>query len=196
MCKRLEWTLLLVFLIISVVGCATLRYNVIFPEAKDFHPTRIGVFPVDVGSYTDAQGKVDDVIIAVLSEGKGIVRVVKIGTLAREKEKYTELEKSAELYREKLTKLNYSDPELSREIAGLAQVDTLVMVTLDHWDYLKEGDTKIAKVGLGIKMIDPRSGQPVWEARHFVTEKYLLAKPDLLNVTKKLMKKMAAYMPK
>ena len=190
MYKRLEWTLLLVVLIISVIGCTTLRYNVVFPEAKDFHPARIGVFSVDVGPYTDAQGKVDEAIIAALSEEKKIARVIKIGTLTGEKEEY------AALYREKLTKLNYSDPELSRKVAGIAQVDALIMVTLDHWNYLKEGDSKVAKVGLGIQMIDPRSGQLVWEARHFVTEKYLFVKPDLADVTKRLVKKMAIYMPK
>jgi hypothetical protein len=195
MYKKLAWTLLLVFLI-SVTGCATLRYNMVFPEAKNFHPSRIGVFPVDVGSYTDAQGKVDEAIIVALSEEKKIARVIKIGTLAGEKEGHSELEKSVKLYREKLTKLNYSDPELSREIADITQADALIMVTLDYWDYLKEGDSKIAKVGLGVKMIDPRSGQPVWEARHFVAEKYLFVKPDLSDVAKKLMKKMAVYMPK
>ena len=195
MYKKLAWMLLLVFLI-SVTGCATLRYNMVFPEAKNFHPSRIGVFPVDVGSYTDAQGKVDEAIIVALSEEKKIARVIKIGTLAGEKEGHSELEKSVKLYREKLTKLNYSDPELSREIADITQADALIMVTLDYWDYLKEGDSKIAKVGLGVKMIDPRSGQPVWEARHFVTEKYLFVKPDLSDVAKKLMKKMAVYMPK
>ncbi|MDR2861834.1 MAG: hypothetical protein LBV07_04740 [Syntrophobacterales bacterium] len=189
--KRLTWTLFLSGLIIFAAGCTTLRYNMVFPEAKNFHPARIGVFAVDVGSYADAQGKVDEAIIAALSKEKKITRVVSLGSLSGK-----ELEKNIEFYREKLAKLNYSDPKLSREIADLAQVDALIAVTLDHWDYLKEGDSKIAKVGLGIKMVDPRTGQLVWEARHFVTEKYLFVKPDLSGVAKKLMKKMAAYMPK
>ena len=196
MYKKLERMLFLIFLVISVVGCTTLRYNMVFPEAKDFHPTRIGVLPVDVGSYADAQGKIDEAIVAALSEEKKITRVVNIGTLVGRKEKDANLGESVKFYREKLTKLNYSDPELSREIADIAQVDAIVMMTLDYWDYLKEGDSKIAKVGLGIKMFDPHSGQPVWEARHFVTEKYLFVKPDLLGVTKKLVNKMAVYMPK
>jgi len=189
--KKFELALLLLILTAFVAGCATLRYNMAFPEAKGFHPARIGVLPVDVGPYADARGKIDEVIVAAIREQRKITRAVNIGATQEQ-----ELREAVNLYLEKMTRLNYSDPELSRQIADIAQVDALIIVTLDFWDYLREGDSKIAKVGLGIKMVNPLTGRLVWEARHFTTDKYLIVKPDLSAAAKSLMKKMAGYMPK
>ena len=40
----------MIFLTLMLVGCGGLRYAQVAPEAKDFHPQKIGVLPVDVGS--------------------------------------------------------------------------------------------------------------------------------------------------
>jgi hypothetical protein len=53
----------------------------------------------------------------------------------------------------------------------------------------------VAKVGLGIKMVDAGTGKILWKAGHHITEKYLLIKPKLNDVAKDLVKKMLAEMP-
>jgi hypothetical protein len=49
---------------------------------------------------------------------------------------------------------------------------------------------------MGIKMVDAATGRVVWTAGHYRSEKYLLVKPDLLNVAKTLFKEMIGYMPR
>lgn len=183
-------------LAMSVVGCGGLRYNTVLPEAKDCHPKRIGVLPVAVGSYAEAQGIIDQVIVEALIEKEWFSRVVSADALIKQPATNPELRGAVAAYLEKLEKLNYSDPELSRKIGEIAQVDALLIVSLDYWNYIKEGDTKVAKVGLGIRMADAVAGKPVWEARHIRDEKYLVIKPGLPDVAKILMKEMARYMPR
>jgi hypothetical protein len=191
----------MVFLTVSfllallVMGCGGLRYNMATPEAKDFHPKRIGVLPVAVGSYAEAQGVIDQAIVSVLIEKGWFSRVVSEEALIRDAGTNPELQVAVTAYLDKLEKLNYSDPELSRRIGELSQVDALLIVSLDYWNYLKDADTKFAKVGLGIRMASVETGRLVWEARHIREDRYLF-KPELLDVAKSLTKEMAGYMPR
>lgn len=192
----------LIFLTVSfllallVVGCGGLRYNMTAPEAKDFHPKSIGVFPVSLGCFAEAQGVIDQAIVSALKEKGWFSRVVSVDDLIKQPGAKPELQEVVTAYLDKLDKLNYSDPELSRRIAELSQVDALLIVSLDYWNYLKDVDYKIAKVGLGVQMANAINGKLVWEARHIQESKYLVIKPELSDVAKSLMKEMAGYMPR
>lgn len=183
-------------LVLFVMGCGGLRYNMATPEAKDFHPKRIGVLPVTVGSFAEARGVIDRTIVSALLEKQWFSRVVSENALTRQSGANPELQSVVAAYLDKLEKLNYSDPELSRRIGQLSQVDALLIVSLDYWNYLKDADYKIAKVGLGIRMANVETGQLVWEARHIREDKFLIIKPELSDVAKNLMKEMAGYMPR
>ena len=69
------------------------------------------------------------------------------------------------------------------------------MVNVDYWNYSKESDNKVAKVGIGIKMVDAGSGKILWKAGHHEAEEYVLFKPKLPDVAKNLVKKMIKEMP-
>ena len=184
------------FLALLFMGCGGLRHNVVFPEAKDFHPKLICVLPVAVGSYAEAQGVIDQAIVSALIDKGWFSRVVSGEALIRQSGANQELQEAVAAYLDKLEKLNYSDPELSRKIGKLSQVDALLIVSLDFWNYIKDVDTKIVKVGLGIRMTNTETGKLVWEARHFTAERYLVIKPDLPDVAKNLTKQMAGHMPR
>jgi len=196
MCRRMFFLAVSFLLVLFVMGCGGLRYNMVFPEAKDFHPKRICVLPVGVGSYAEAQGIIDQAIVDALLEKKSFSRVVSADALIKQAGSSQELKETIAAYLEKLEKLNYSDPELSRKIGEISQTDALLIVSLDYWNYIKEGDTKVAKVGLGIRMADAAAGKMVWEARHIREENYLVIKPGLPDVAKSLTKEMARYMPR
>jgi hypothetical protein len=183
-------------LALLVMGCGSLRYNTVAPEAKDFHPKRIGVLPVNLGSFAEAQGIIDQAIVGALTEKGWFSRVVAENALIKHSGAKPELQDAITGYLDKLDKLNYSDPELSRKIAELSQVDALLIVSLDYWNYLKDVDYKIAKVGLGVRMVNAKTGKLVWEARHLQEDKYLVIKPELSDVAKSLMKEMAGFMPR
>ena len=106
-------------LILFFLGCGGLRYNQMHPEGKDFHPKRIGVLPVSVGSFTEAQGIIDQAIVTALTEKKWFSRVVSEEALIRQTGMSPELQEAITAYLGKLDKLNYSDPELTRKIGEL-----------------------------------------------------------------------------
>ncbi|MDX9746486.1 MAG: hypothetical protein WCX84_05825 [Syntrophales bacterium] len=196
MYRKMVFFTLSFLLVVSLIGCGGLRYNMSTPEAKGFHPKRIGILPVSVGSFAEARGVIDQTILTALVERKWFTRVVSIDTLMRKGQTDRELEDDVSAYLNKLENLNYSDPELSRKIGDFSQVDALLIVSLDYWNYLKDEDTKIAKVGLGIRMVNAETGKLVWEARHIQADRFLVAKPGLPDVAKKLVKTMARHMPR
>lgn len=185
----------LILLVLVLSGCAGLRYSQVAPEAKDFHPRRIGVLPVDVGTYEEARGIIDQVIADVLVGKKWFANVVTADTINNQLQSNEELRKPVIDYLAKLKTVNFSDPELSKKIGELLQIDAFLVVNVDYWNYTVEKEKKLAKVGAGIKMVEARTGKILWKAGHHLSEDYLLFKPDLRDVARDLFKKMISYMP-
>lgn len=183
-------------LVLFFLGCGGLRYNQMHSEGKDFHPKRIGILPVAVGSFAEAQGIIDQAVATALTEKKWFSRVVSEEALIRQAGTNPELQEAIAAYLDKLDKLNYSDPELTQKIGELSQVDALLIVSLDFWNYTRDADTKIAKVGLGMRMANVVTGTLIWEARHFTAERFIVIKPELADIAISLTKEMAGYMPR
>ena len=61
----------LVLLIMSLAACGGLRFSQVAPEAKDFHPRTVAIFPVEIGGNNEeARGSVEQVVAGVLAEKK------------------------------------------------------------------------------------------------------------------------------
>lgn len=184
-----------VLLSLVLIACGGLRYSWVAPEAKDFHPGRVGVLPVDVGTYEEARGTVDQIIAGVLIDKKWFTDVVASDTITGQLSSSEEYRKVLMDYLAKLKTVNYSDPELSKKIGETSKIDAFLVFQVDYWNYTVEAGDKVAKVGLGIKMIDAGTGKILWKAGHHVTEDYILLKPKLINVANDLVKTMLAEMP-
>jgi len=184
-----------VLLSLVLIACGGLRYSWVTPEAKDFHPGRVGVLPVDVGTYEEARGTVDQIIAGVLIDKKWFTDVVASDTITGQLSSSEEYRKVLMDYLAKLKTVNYSDPELSKKIGETSKIDAFLVFQVDYWNYTVEAGDKVAKVGLGIKMIDAGTGKILWKAGHHVTEDYILLKPKLINVANDLVKTMLAEMP-
>ena len=191
--KKLCFVAILSVLILS--GCSGLRYSRVAPEAKDFHPRRIGVLPVDVGTYGEARGVIDEVIAGVLVEKHWFADVVAGGTISRQLQSNEELRRVVMNYLAKLKTVNFSDPELSKKIGELSRIDAFLVVNVDYWNYTVENEKKLARVGMGVKMVEAGAGKIIWEASHHLSEDYRFFKPALPDVAKSLCKKMLSYMP-
>lgn len=184
-----------VFLVLLLAGCGGLRYSQVSPEAKDFHPQRIGVLPVDAGTYEEARGAADEVIAAVLVNRKWFTDVVAADAIGRQVQSNEDLRKALLDYLTKLKTVNFSDPALSRRIGELCRVDAFLVTSVDYWNYTMEGEKKVGKVGLSLKMVEASTGKVMWKAAHHETSRYYLIKPDLKGVAESLFKTMIEEMP-
>ncbi len=186
---------LVVLLVITFFGCGGLRYSYITPEAKEYHPKRVGVLPVDVGTYEEARGVIDEIVAGVLVDKGWFTSVVTADTITNQIQTNEEFRKVYLDYMSKLKAVNFSDPGLSRKIGEITKVDAFLIANLDYWNYTKVNDDKVAKVDMGIKMIDASSGIILWKAAHQEIESYMLIKPRLPDVAKGLVKRIIREMP-
>jgi hypothetical protein len=182
-------------LILTLLGCGGLRYSQVAPEAKDFHPKSIGVLPVDVGTYEEARGVIDQVIAGVLVETQWFTDVVAADTINNQLQSNEEFRKTYLDYLSKLKTVNFSDPELSKKIGDVTKIDAFLITNVDYWNYTKENDDKVGKVGIGLKMVEASTGKIMWKAGHHESESYMLIKPKLPDVAKDLFKMMIKEMP-
>lgn len=177
-------------------ACGGLRYSQVAPEAKDFHPKKVAILSADVGTYEEARGIVEQIVAGVLVDKKWFTDVVDAATIGNQFQSNEEYRRVVLDYLVKLKTINASDSDLSKKIGEKSQVDAFFVINVDFWNYTRENDKKLGKVGLGIKMIEASTGKIMWKAGHHEAESYILIKPDLANVAKDLIKKMVGEMPR
>jgi hypothetical protein len=194
MTKTWEATVLAV-LLLSIPSCGVLRYSQVSPEAKDFHPRRIAVLPADTTTFPEAKGAIDRLFAERLKEQRWFSSVVGGETFGLRLETDAELRQATSEYLAKLDKVNFSDPALSGWIGVLIDVEALLLVRVDYWNYTTEQDKKVGKVSLSIVMIEAKTGKTVWTAIHHRISDYLIIKPDLSDVARGLIREMIGYMP-
>lgn len=186
---------MIVFIFFMLQACGGLRYSQISPSAKNFHPQKIGVLPVDPGSYEEARDIIDEIIAGDLVKRGWYSDVVAGETIKRQISGNEALRQAVAEYITKMATVNYSDPSLARQIGETARVDAFLITYVDFWNYSREADEKVAKVGLAMKLVDASSGSIVWKAGHHEVEDYLFIRPNLTDVAMRLVKRMLNEMP-
>jgi hypothetical protein len=192
---KTKGTAILTILLMGFLGCGGLRYSQVEPEAKDFHPQRIAVLPADVTTFPEAKGSVDRIFAEVLGERKWFTDIVGGEEIGRRLHTDAELRQSVTEYLAKVRNLSYSDPELSSRIGALTRVEALLLVQIDYWNYTTEADKKAGKIGIGITMIEAKTGKIIWRAAHSRASEYMIIKPDLPDVARGLIRDMIDQMP-
>lgn len=182
--------------LLTLSACGGLRYSQVSPDAKNFHPQRVAVLPADVGTYEEARGSVEQVFAGVLVDKKWFKDVVDAQTVSNQMQAGQEYGKAVFDYLVRLKTVNISDPVLSKKIGDQSKVDAFFVINVDYWNYTRENDKKIGKVGLGIKMVETSTGKIMWKAGHHQEESYVLIKPDLPDIAKDLIKTMCDEMPR
>jgi hypothetical protein len=194
MIKTWEATVLAV-LLLSIPSCGGLRYSQISPEAKDFHPRRIAILPADVTTFPEAKGVIDRLFAGLVNDKGWFSSVIGGETFGGRLETDAELRQAASEYLAKLDKVSFSDPALSSRIGVLIDVEALLLVRVDYWNYTTEKDNKVGKVSLSITLIEAKTGKTVWTAIHHRISDYVIIKPDLPDVARDLIREMIGYMP-
>ena len=186
----------LVLLILSLTACGGLRFSQVMPEAKDFHPKTVAIFPVEIaGNNEEARGSVEQIVAGVMAEKKWFSDILDTESLNRQLLANEELRKTMIDYLSKLRTVNFSDPDLSKKMGELAKIDAFLLVTVDTWNYTVEKGDKVGKVSLGMKLYEASTGKIMWKAGHQIADSYILIKPDLPKVARNVVKEMVDYMP-
>jgi len=197
--KRLLFQMTIVLVVLGlIVSCGGIRYSQVDPAAKNFKPKSILVVPAEVGTYEEARGKIELVIAGYLVERKWFADVVAGESAANMLNFNDEFRRTMVDYTTKLKMVNYSDPILSAKIGELAKVDAILLTNVDYWLYTKENNKKIAKVGVGFKIVEAKTGRIMWKAGHHLDYDYTFifrAKPKLEDIAKDLVKLMFKEMP-
>ena len=197
MAKKILRLCALMILILTLTACGGLRYSQVFPEAKDFHPQKIVIFPVDiVGSNEEARGSVEQIVAGVLAEKKLFADIIDTESLNRQLSANEELRTTMIDYLTKLRTVNFSDPDLSKKIGELAKVDAFLLVSVDIWNYTVEKGDKVGKVSLGMKLYEASTGKIMWKSGHQIADSYMLIKPGLPKVAREVVSEMVGYMPR
>jgi hypothetical protein len=187
----------LVIFVLATIACTGLRFSHLAPEAKDFHPQKIAVFPVEMLNCEETKGAreiVENIIASSLAEKKWFANILEAEKLNKQIKDNQELSKVMTEYLSKL-RIPFSDPDLSKKIGELAKVDAFLMVNVDEWEYTVEKNEKVAKVGMTMQLYDASTGKLMWKAGYDIKESYILIKPALPEVSRDVARKMIFSMP-
>ena len=189
--------MLIVLTIVLLSGCGgNLRYSQSAPEAKDFHPARIGVLHVNTEAYPAASGISDTVITDALVRKGWFQAVVQPDVMKGRLEKNQDSKKIVNDYIQKLKMVNFSDPDLSRKIGEIYTIQAFMIARVTLWNYSEEGGKNWAKVGLAMKLVDAGTGTVMWRANHNRITDYWLIKPKLSDMAGSLAREMLGHMPR
>jgi hypothetical protein len=187
---------LLTAVLMSIIACGgSIRYTERDPDMTDFHPRTIGLLYVDVGTYGEARGIAEDIIVAALMEKQWFARVLTREDLNNQLKNDPELQKAVADYLLKLNTVNYSDPTLSKQIGDSLKIEAFLVVTVDSWNYTTVKEDNVAKAGLSMKLVDTATGRIAWKAGHNIVKEYTFLKPDLKDVGKSVVSAMIGAMP-
>lgn len=191
------WDMVVVVLLcVAFSACGELRFSRVAPEIDEFHPETIGILPVDTGVYKEEAGGDADGLITDVVEGKRwFSTVVSPRKIAELMERDDRLRDTVTEYLAKLKTVHFSDPELSRYIGKACDVEALLVVGVDFWNYTSQGNDQLVKAGFSMNLVAAQTGEVMWKANHFDTEDYRWFKPDLTAFARDVAKDMISHMP-
>lgn len=185
----------MIFIIAAAfLGCDALRQARVAPDGQEFPRGRIGLFPADVGRYEEARETVEKSLAELMKDRKTFTEVLNPPVLINDL-KTAEKQQLVNEYIRKLKILNFSDPEMSKSIGEALGIDAFLLSKVEYWGYSTEKDKDVAKIGLGLIMIEAKTGAILWRAVQYQSRDFLLIRPALADVARDLLKKMINQMP-
>ena len=187
--------LTIIALMILLAGCGGLRYSETSPDAANFHAKTIAVLPADVTLFPEAAGVVDRLFVDVLAQRKWFTTINGGEGIAEQLTNDQGFQAVMKKYLAKRANVNFSDPELTKQIGSFTRAEAFLIPRVDYWNYTTENDKKVAKAGISIAMVEVKTGKTLWNATHSTAKEYLVFKPDISKVARDLIYEMTALMP-
>ncbi len=191
--KKLLFPLSAAFLL---SGCAGVNFSQVNPEAKDFHPKSIAVMPATVGEYESSRDIVEQAILTSLLKTGYFENVVDNSSVKTQVAGSSELANDVSAFIQKLNTIGVADKEALSRIKTSVNAESIFLTYVTSWGYGRSEGNKVARVGLGVKLVNAENGQLVWKANHEVTEDYTIMKPDLNDMAKDVMEVLIKEMPR
>jgi hypothetical protein len=183
-------------LCVMLSACGELRFSRVAPGIGEFHPEKICVLPVNAGVYKNEAGDVaNDLIVGIVKKKGWFSTVVSPESVAKLMEQDGRLKDAVTQYLAKLKTVHFSDPDMSRYIGAALQVDALLVVGVDFWNYTTLGSDKIVKAGFSMDLVAAQTGEVMWKANHCDTKDYTWFKPDLAKFARDVAEDMISHMP-
>jgi hypothetical protein len=195
MSKAVRW-IVITGLLIGLSACGGLRYSEVSPEAQEFRPRTIAVFPADAKTFPEAKGLIDSLFAEVLTETGWFDAVTGGEAIERRLATDEPLRRTVVEYLAKIDRLSFSDPLLSGRIGEMTAAEALFLVRVDYWNYTVEKDKKLGKVSLSLWMIEAKTGKFIWKASHTRASDYLIIRPELAGVARSLIREMVGHLPR
>ena len=188
---------LVLFLLValSLASCASINFSQLGPEAKDFHPKTIAVLPATVGEHEPARDIVDTIVSQSFVKTGWYDNIADAVTIKTQLTNSPELAKNIGNYIQQLNTLGVSDPALTTKLREALQTDALFLVYVTSWGHGRLEGNKVARVGLGVRLIDASKGTVMWKANHELIEEYWVIKPTLDKMAEELMALLLKEMP-
>lgn len=187
--------LILIVLSFALAGCGGINFVQFSPEAKDFHPSAIAILPATVGEFESSRDIVDTVVSRKMVETRLFENVIDNATIRGRIGTSTELANDVGAYIQKINTLGISDPAASAKLKESLGADAFFLTYVTSWGYGRMDGNKIARVGLGIKLVDASKGTIIFKANHELVEEYWMLKPDLSKIAEKLVTMLLKEMP-
>ena len=182
-------------IICFLTGCSSINYSQLSPDSKSFHPKTIAVLPATIGEHESARDVIDLAVSMKLVRTKWFANVVDAGSVKTQVTQSSEISDDLGKYIQQLNTLGVSDPALSGKLKEGLNADALFLTYVTSWGYGRSDGNKVARVGLGVKLVDASKGTVIWKANHELVEEYTIFKPKLNNMTDELLTMLLKEMP-
>jgi len=189
-------SLFLLFILLPLSGCSGLDYSHLSPDAADFHPKRIAVFPEAVGTHESARVVINSSIKKILNEKGWYDKVVDTHEIKNKSRQSLDLAEQLKDYVAQINTRGHMDPEISKKLARVLRADAFFLSSVTSWGYGRLEGNKISRVALVVKLIDAKKGTVIWKAKHELIEDYWVIKPKLDELADELLNKMIEEMPR
>lgn len=180
----------------SLAGCTSINFSQVSPDAKDFHPKTIAVLPATVGQYESARDVIDTIVSQSLVKTGWYENIVDAVSIKAQVSSSPELAANIGNYIQQLNTLGMSEPVLTAKLRESLHTDALFLVYVTSWGYGRLEGNKVARVGLGVKLVNVSKGTITWKANHEFIEEYWVFRPTLEIMAEKLMALLLKEMPR
>jgi len=181
--------------LLLLTACGGLNFSKTYAGAQGFHPRTIVVLPVTVGNYETAQELVEDVLAKSLWRTGWYKQVIAPHTAKTGLDKSPEFSLEVSNYIVLLNTLEASDKLIAKEIGKVYQAQALLAAAMTDWGYGWIEGEKMAWLGLTLTLVDTKTGDIVWRARHKLRRDYLQTQPVLGDLCEELLGEMLPEMP-
>jgi ABC-type uncharacterized transport system auxiliary subunit len=177
-------------------GCGGLQDTWEGPSAASFRPTSIAVLPPIIGALEGSRDLAHEVVTNALKKTKRYAVVIDPEIVNGILINSAETREVFAGYLSVLETSGISEAEAAKKLGQALKADALVIVRVNAWEYTRlEGDN-LARVNMGIRLVDSRHGQIIWRGRHEKKESYIFFKPSLKDLGADLSEHMVKYIPK